>query len=143
MSMIHDVMDALADALTDLPGCDQIVPRLNTKPNGACIDIYPATDSLEEVDERGFEGSGAFVLTVRARVDLGDTDAAQDILLEWMDHTNPYGVAAFLEDDPTLNGVASSVDAGAASGFVQFIDPNGAVSRLGAQWTVRVLPAHS
>lgn len=144
MSMVRDIMDALADALDgELAECNQVVGRMNLEPDVPCIDIYPA-DPLEELEERGFgHASGALLFTVRARVGVQDYDAGQDILLDWMDPTNDNGVAALLEEDQTLGGLSGSVDVGAVSGYVSFVDVNGIVTRIGAQWPVRVTPAHS
>ena len=143
MGQLRDIMGALADALADIDGANQVEGRMCLEPSEPCIDVYPA-DPLEEADERGFGfTTGALLFIVRARVGVQDFDAVQDILLDWMDGTSDTGVAALLETDQTLGGLASSVDVAPSSGYVSFLDVNGAVNRLGAQWIVRVIPAVS
>jgi hypothetical protein len=143
VGLVTDIMDAMATSLAGLPNCNQVWPRMNLEPDEPCIDIYPS-DPFEEVADRGFgHSTGGLLFTVRARVGVVDYQSGQDILLEWMDYTNPFCVAALLEDDQTLGGKASSVDVGSPSGYISFVDLNGKIQRLGATWHVRVLPAHS
>jgi hypothetical protein len=76
-------MDALAtqireelDDVTDV--AVQVEPRWVSNPTAPCIDMYP-TDPSDDEELRAFgEFLGGELVTVRARVDMGDTVAAQD-----------------------------------------------------------------
>lgn len=136
----RELMDALALALATLPGVEQIVSGLNITPNTPCIDIYPA-DPFADDDEAGFgDHVSGYTFAVRARVGTLDHDGAQDVLLDWMDGLSDTGVAALLEDDQTLSGLASSVRVTGPSGYRHFVDVGGSTAHLGCEWRVKVLP---
>ncbi len=136
-------MDELAATLDDELGTDElalggdgvrIVARFDLNPAGLSIDIYPG-DPFRTPAEAGFnELGGAYHFIVRARLPIIDVDAAQDALLDLMDDEHNLCVAAILEDDQTLGGLASSVDVTGPTGFQPFAE------LLGVQWFVRVLP---
>lgn len=142
MSLVA-ILDELADKLADLPDVEQIRGRLNLDPTPPCVDIYPG-DPFASQDEAGFGTDiGAYTFTVRARVATADHEAGQETLLAWMDDTSDTSVAVLLEDDQTLNGLASSVYVTGPSGFRHYIDHAGQPAYLGCEWSVKVLPETS
>jgi hypothetical protein len=60
-----------------------------------------------------------------------------------VDPTDPLSIGQALYDEPTLNGLASDLDIVAQTGYIAIPDLDGAATRLGCQWTVRVLPVTS
>lgn len=139
MAGVAQIMDELAAVLDDTLSLEgfQVVGRLNLSPTEPAIDIYPA-DPFRTPEEAGFqEINGALNFIVRARV-AGDADGRQDLLLALMDDEDDLCVAAALEDDQTLNGLASSVDVQGPSGYTQYVESAGG-AYLGCEWRVRVL----
>lgn len=143
-----DVMDALADqiraaveAVTDVDV--QVEPKLITNPTPPCIDIYPG-DLGRDTESAAFDDlSGGYLLTVRARVSTADNTAGQDLLLAFMDDTDPLSIGMAVKDDTTLNGYANSADVQSQTGYVLFPDPGGEGVLLGCQWTVLVIAGAS
>jgi hypothetical protein len=138
-------MDEMAAIIVDALGenVDQVVPRLNLNPSGLSIDIYPGDPSRDTAAAGLGEVSGAWIFTVRARVDLGDPDASQDALLRLMDdeEADELSVALALMDDQTLNGFATSVNVEGPSGYIAYVDSPG--NMVGIEWRVTVLRATS
>jgi hypothetical protein len=83
---------------------------------------------------------GEPLFTIRARVDMADSEAMQDLLTELMDDVTPLSIAAALEEDPTLDGLATSVDIRSCSGFVRVLEGG---DFLGCLWQVLVTRATS
>lgn len=137
MDELADQIRAIVVAVTDVDV--QVEPRMVMNPTTPSIDIYPSPEA-REAGTAGFSDlAGAYLLTVRARVDPSDHDSAQDLLLAFMDDEDDLCIAAAIEDDPTLNGLASSVDVVSSTGFGVFADG----AYLGCQWTVRIINATS
>lgn len=137
-------MDELKSVLdTAFAGEDiQVAARLNLNPSApTSVDIYPGDPFREETAAGFTDLSGMVIFTVRARVDVADTDSAQDALLRLMDDDDDICLAAALEDDQTLNGWASSVKVEGPSGYIPYGDNPGVL--LGCQWKVSVLRAFS
>jgi acyl-CoA thioesterase len=139
------VMDALAaqirsvvDDVTDV--AVQVEPRWVTNPSPPTIDIYPADPSSDPEFRAMGERLGAELLTVRARVDMADDIAAQDILLAFMDDTDPLSITAAIEEDDTLGGVAQTLDVRSRSGYVRFVESG---ETMGCLWQVVVVKARS
>lgn len=144
---LFDVMEAMADQIRDVMEATtdiavQVEPKMVLLPTPPCIDIYPG-DVSRFADSRAFPDDGGYQFTVRARVTTADTTAGQDLLLAFMDDTNPLCIGLALVDDPTLNGYASSVDIRDVSGYRLFEHPSGDGAYLGFQFTAIVLPAES
>ena len=122
----------------------QVEPRMVSAPSPPTIDMYPG-DVSRGVDAASFgvdeHGKGEFLFTVRARVNENDADANQDLLLAFMDDVNPLSIAAALDDDPTLGGLAHDLDCIDPTGYVLY--PFGGETLLGFQFTCRVLRADS
>lgn len=134
-AQIRDVLDDVTDVAV------QVEPRMVLSPTVPSIDIYPG-DPARETDSAAFDDlSGGYIFTVRARVDTTDNVAGQNLLLAFMDDTDTLCLAQALEDDTTLNGLASSVHVQAQTGYVVYPEPAGDGAWLGCQWTVLVLAA--
>ena len=118
----------------------QVVGRRNFNPTPPSIDIYPG-DPFRDTATAGFtETNGALLLTVRARVSTVDNIAGQELLLRLMDDEDSIGIAATLQEDQTLNGLASSVYVEGHTGYVQYLDSGqDGAAFLGCEWRVRVL----
>lgn len=140
VSALTAIMDELGTVLESALGDDvnQVVPRRWFNPTPPSVDIYPA-DPFRTEDAAGYgQVSGAYQFVVRARVNTADNEAGQDVLLAMMDDENTLCVAAALEDDQTLNGLASTVYVTGPSGF-RLYDDTGAQALLGVEWLVVVL----
>lgn len=143
MATLAQIMDAVADQIrsviddvTDVTV--QVEPRWVVNPTTPCIDIFPADPSTDP-DLRAFaETLGEPLFTVRARVDMSDSTAGQDLLLAFMDDTDPLSIAAAVKGDRTLGGVATSVDVRSRSGYVRVLEGG---DFLGCLWQVLVTRA--
>lgn len=144
VATLAQLMDAMADQIrgvlddvTDI--VVQVEPRWVTNPTPPCIDIYPADPSTDQ-DLRAFTDlMGEPLFTVRARVDMADNTAAQDLLLAFMDDQDPLSIAAALEEGD-LDGRATSVDVRSRSGYVRVVEGG---DYLGCLWQVVVTRAKS
>lgn len=140
-------MGALGDQLrAAFSGSDvkvEVYDLMQVAPSTPAIDIYPA-DPFREKESAGFgQISGAYMFTVRARIDVADHEASQDILLAFMDDEDDLSVANALLEDQTLAGNASSVDVDGPSGYIRYIEVDRHADLLGVEWKVRLLPAYS
>jgi hypothetical protein len=145
-----EIMDALADqvrgvmedATLEFPV--QVEGRQIVTPTPPTVDMYPG-DSSRFPDSAGFallDDQGGYQITVRVRAATADGFAQQDLLLKFMDDTSTLCIAAAVQDDPTLGGLASSVTAINPTGF--FPDPWSAFGTMIAfTFTCVVLPAVS
>jgi hypothetical protein len=139
------IMDALAtqirgtlDDVTDV--AVQVEPRWVQNPTAPTIDMYP-TDPSDDEELRAFgETFGGELVTVRARVDLADTVAAQDLLLAFMDDEDPLSVGAAIMADTTLGGVVGSLDVRSRSGYVRSLESG---EHMGCLWNLVVMKARS
>ena len=143
--MLRDAIGALADVLrTEIGGTlasdgidAEVEPRLVVSPSeGICLDVYPGTGGSRESLEAAFgDLSGFYVLTVRARVSVTETDELQDILMDMLDDTHALSVAAAVESDRDLNGYATDcfVDPDGFSGLLTFGE-----NFVGCTWRVLV-----
>ena len=140
-----DLLDAMASAIESVmasaPHDVQVAGRMVAAPNPPCVDMYPG-DVSRGTEAAAFGVEGEFLFTVRARVSTNDADANQDFLLNMMDDVNAWSVPMALLDDPTLGGLASSVDVIDPTGYVMY--PYGTSDTLlGFQFTCRVIRAES
>jgi hypothetical protein len=137
MDAMADQIRGVLDDVTDV--AVQVEPRWVVNPTPPCIDIYPG-DPATDQDLRAFTDlMGEPLFTVRARVGLTDNVANQDLLLAFMDDTDPLSIAAAL-DESNLAGLASSVDVRSMSGYVRVVEGG---DYLGCLWQVVVTRAHS
>jgi len=149
---LRDIFAAMADLLRDsaetaLAGTGfavQVEPRRIINPTPPCIDIYPG-DPFRDGTAAGFGdvGGGLLFVTVRARIDTPDNDAAQDWLVDMMDEEHDLGVSATLMTDQTLSGHATSVHVRGWTGHRFYEDAAGAGAFLGCEWLVVLLRAYS
>jgi hypothetical protein len=130
------------EAVTDVTV--QVEPRMIPNPTPPTIDIFPGDTprDRESAAMADWDDDGYFI-TVRVRVATADNFAGQDLLLAFVDPTDPLSIGQALYDEPTLNGYAADLDIVAQTGYIAIPDLDGAATRLGCQWTVRVLPANS
>jgi hypothetical protein len=147
-----DLMDAAIDQLETVVGAQLTAEgvdavfnsgRLNAPASTPAIDIYPGAgrDTDTSMFSDSFDGGG-YLFTVRARLSSNDYDENQRILYELMDDTGNLSLAQALDDEPTLGGLAASINCVDPSGEVIFQDP-GSGPYYGFQFTLRVLPAYS
>lgn len=133
---MDELANLIRDTLDDVNFPVQVEPRMIFNPTPLSIDIYPAAVSRDDATAAFGDISGGYLLTVRARINRDDTDAAQDVLLALMDDEDPLCLGAALHEDD-LNGYATSVSVTDPSGFLVF-DPH-----VGVTWSVLVIPAVS
>jgi hypothetical protein len=140
-----EILDAMADqiraavvAVTDIDV--QVEPRRVTTASPPTIDMYPG-DLSRGTEALAFGLNGELLFTVRARVNENDNYANQDLLLAFMDDINPLSIAKALVDDPTLGGLASSLDCVDPTGFVTYL--SGEQELLGFQFQCKVIRAES
>ena len=142
VEIMNEMADQIRAAVVTVTDVDvQVEPRMVPNPTPPTIDIYPG-DSPRDRDTAGFavDDDEGWYITVRARVGTADNFAGQDLLLALMDPTNALSVGQALYDEPTLNGYATDLDIVAQTGYIAIPDLDGGATRLGCQWTVRVLP---
>lgn len=149
---LAELFDELANVILAVVGPQvsetevQVVGRRNFNPTPPSIDIYPGDPFRDTLTSTaGFlQDAGELIVTVRARVTTVDNMAGQDLLLRFMDEEDPIGIAAVLQDDQTVNGLAESVFVDGNSGYVQYVEggvDGGAL--LGCEWRVRIIRAYS
>lgn len=144
---LEDIWDALADqirsvyaaAITDLDV--QVEPGMVFNATPPTVDVYPGTPGRDEASAAFDEINGGYNFVVRVRV-AGDEDSQQRLLIQFMDDTNDLCVAAALYEDPTLNGLAASVDVGTPTGWQLYPDLTDK-PLLGVQWPVLVIAGQS
>lgn len=145
MATLAEVMTALADqirsVIDDVTDVDvQVEDRWVVNPSGICVDMYP-TDPSNDPELRAFgEQLGAELITVRARIDMSDSTASQDVLLAFMDDEDPLSIVAAIDEDDTLNGYAQTLDVRQRSGYVRFLEGG---DHMGCLWNLVVVKARS
>jgi hypothetical protein len=145
---LAEIMDALADqiweAINNVLDVDvQVEPRMVLSPTPPTIDMYPADPSTDP-DLRAFTDMlGGELIVVRARVQTADHEAGQDLLLALMDDEDDLSIVQAIQADPTLGGIASTLDCRERSGYITFIDSASDAALLGATWQVVVVKAKS
>ncbi len=137
--------DQIRDVLEDVDTIDvQVEPRWILNPTPLSIDIYPGS-GIRDLDSAAFDDDGAYRLTVRARINTPDFDAAYDVLISLMDDEDPLHLASAIVEDPTLGDTASSVHISPLdqSGLQAYEHPSGEGAHLGFQVVALVFPARS
>lgn len=147
MSGLRDIVTEMADQIrTTLQAVNtvevQVEPQYVLNPSPLTIDVYPG-DVARDSASAAFDDDGGYLLTVRARINTPDFDAAYDVLLSLMDDEDSLCLAQALLDDPTLNGHASDLDVRDPTGLRAYETPSGEGAHLGFQFTAIVLPAKS
>jgi hypothetical protein len=136
---IQAMVDAAAPSNIDV----QVEKGIVVNPTPPTIDMWPGAVSRETESAAFDDIYGGYLITVRARVATGDTDAGQDLLLRFMDDTDELCIAAALDTDPTLNGNASSLTMRDPTGYTLFPDSGGDGALLGFSFTAVVLAGKS
>lgn len=146
LASMEDIWEALADQLrtayasvTDLDV--QVEPGMVYNASPPTVDVWPGTPGRDEFTAAFDDISGGYNFVVRVRVS-GDEYAQQRLLIQFMDDTNDLCVAAVLMEDPTLNGLAASVDVGTPTGWQLYPDLT-PTPLLGVQWPVLVIAGQS
>jgi acyl-CoA thioesterase len=139
--LLDEMADQIRASFAAVTSVDvQVEPRMVAAPTPPCVDMYPG-DVSRGTEAAAFGSNGEFLFTVRARVAMNDDVAQQDLLLAFMDDNNPLSIAGALVTDPTLNGLADSLDCVDPTGYT--IYPFGGDQLLGFQFTCRVIRADS
>jgi len=136
------ILDELANAVRAALADDwdfQVEPWMVVNPTPPTIDIFPGEPPTDEDYAAFGDLEGPRTFTVRARVGTADTDAGRDVLLSLMDVQDDHSIVRALEDDQTLNGLATQVDVRGGLSLAAYLTPDGIASLLGVQWTVLVL----
>lgn len=142
-----DIVTQLADQIRavyeDADELDvQVEPRWIINPTPLTVDVYPG-DPSRHVDSAAQGDYGGYLLTVRARTNAPDTDAAYDLLLDMMDDQDDLSLAGAVLSDTTLDGYAASVDVFDHTGLRAYETPDGVGAHLGFQFSVVVIPGVS
>lgn len=148
MAGMRDIACALAnqisDGIRDNEVMDvQVEPRMVLTPNPLTIDIYPANVARDPDTASFGDISGAYLFTIRARINTPDFEAAYDTLIALMDDEDDICLAAILLADTTLSGKAQGLDIRDQSGLIAFQHVNGTDNYLGCQWTALVIASTS
>ena len=143
----QDLLDAMADqirdAIDDVTDIDvQVEPYWVADPSPPTIDMY-AGDVARGSDFAAFGIRGEHVFTVRVRVPGNDSVANQALLNAFMDDVDPLSIGTALTDEPTLGGIAATLDIpeGSVTGLVMYQYGNEVLP--GRQMTVNVVRADS
>ena len=139
-AMADQIRTALASALSGSSVTVQVEPRMVTAPTPPTVDMYPG-DIARGTEAAAFGVNGEFLFTVRCRVHGNDDVANQDLLLGFMDDVSPLSVPMALTDEPTLGGLAATLDCVDPTGFVLY--PFGGESLVGFKLTAKVIRADS
>lgn len=109
----------------------QVTGRVHPNPTPPCIDMYPS-DPFTEATGFG-KGMKDYFIDVRARVNLDDSVAGQDLLLSMMDTTSSTSVEQAILSTTSLSsgGTIRSVEGPRWRPFGDLV---------GAFWTVRITP---
>jgi hypothetical protein len=141
LSEMADQIRTSIEMVTDIEV--QVEPGMVLDPTPPTIDMYPS-DLSEDPELAAFgEAFGGELITVRARVTTADNDAGQNLLLGFMDDEDELSIVQALDTDRTLNGLASTMDVRARSGYTLFPSASGDGVYLGFTLNVVVVKARS
>jgi len=125
---LAEILDELADTIRNVVSqvndVDvQVEPRMVIDPTPPCIDMYPSTPSMDTGTEAFGDLIGGELVTVRVRVSTADSVAGQDLLLALMDDEDPLSLVSAITDEPSLNGLVSSMDLQGRTGYELYDAP--------------------
>lgn len=127
LGLIAEVAGALEPLTAEIPDL-AIYPGWWDIPTPPAIDIYPGSP-FQSFAAFGAGNSQVF-LTVRARAQMADPAAGQQILLRLLDPADPASVEVALQD-------VCSVVEGGVSGFTVYADDSPQNERMiGCEWRV-------
>lgn len=142
--IVVEMSDQIRSTLNGATAIDiQVEPRFVLTPTPLTIDIYPGSAARDGATAAFDDVSGGYLLTVRARINTPDYDAAYDILLSLMDDDDSLCLALAVMDDTTLGGLSTDVDARDQTGLQVYEALDGEGGYLGFQLTALVLAARS
>jgi hypothetical protein len=144
---LRDILDEMADQIrTVLETANevdvQVEPRMVFQAAPLTVDMYPG-DPSRFAESRAMDDDGGYRITVRTRTSTPDHDATYDLLVATMDDEDELCVPLALIAEPTLNGMATSLDVTNATGLRLYETPDPSMAHLGWQFTAVVLPAKS
>lgn len=147
MNGLRVLLDAIADAiraaLSTANVAVQVERGMVLNPSPPTVDVYVTDPARDFRTSAMGDMAGGYQITVRARVHTADNDAGQDLLISFMDDTDPLCVPLAALTDPTLDGKAASMDLVAVSGHRAYETPDGEGAHLGCQWDFLVTPART
>lgn len=109
------------------------------------VDMYVTGPNGLEDGLVGFNRNpiGFIPLNIRVRVSPADSEAGEDLFLAFTDDEDDLAIVAALADDPTINGLASTIKWGDWAGYTDFPDVNGDGLFLGSLLPICVVKAVS
>lgn len=116
----------------------QVEPHHVAAATPPTVDMYPG-DIAKGTDAAAFGAEGELFVTVRVRVNGNDDLANEELLNDLMEDFGDLSVAAALDDDVTLNGMATSLNFTDATGLTLY--SYGQDVLPGRQFTVTVVRA--
>lgn len=147
IATLRELLDEMAATIRTAVNSDdidvQVEPRIVGSPSTPSIDMHLGSGPATDESTAGFvDAQGGFRITVRARVQTNDSEANQDFLVDLMDDQTDVSLINALYDDPTLNGLASSISMESVTGHTYIPGAGGDVF-LGCVWVFTVLRAES
>ena len=118
----------------------QVEPFHVADPSPPTVDMYPG-DIARGTEAAAFDVDGEFLFTVRVRVPGNDVETNLRLLNAFLDDVDELSVPLALYDDPTLGGLATSLDCIDPTGLVLY--PYGGETLPGRQFTCKVIRADS
>lgn len=149
MATLNAILSALAtqieDNLPTVTNADiQVWPYMVLAPSEICIDMWPADPPTDpQVAGFGQDIGDGWMVTVRARVATGDSDAGQGLLWDLMDDEADLSLIEAIMYDRTLSGNVSDMFLQAMTGARDFPDLSGESHWIGALWTLELVRARS
>jgi hypothetical protein len=116
----------------------QVEPHHVAAASPPTVDMYPG-DIAKGVEAAAFGAEGELFVTVRVRVNGNDDLANEELLNDLMEDWGDLSVAQALDDDETLNGLATSIGFSDITGLTLY--SYGADVLPGRQFTVTVIRA--
>lgn len=139
-SQIGDIREALADALTVIPGMQASAQQLsNFTPPCALVKRGPV-----EFDEAMFGGVHHWLMNVQVMVAMASDIGAQMLLDKFLAPDGDYSVKSALEADRQLGGLVSDLHVTQANGEQVYVRESGGHLQgggqplLGSEFTVEI-----
>lgn len=135
---ILEVMAAVATQLEVqlgpvVPGI-QVERLMIANPTPPTLDIYPGDPFGTDTT---FDNGREQIFTIRARVQMADREAGQELLLGLMDR-NGTSVIGALRSDPTLGGTVDDSLVEGPSGYTEYVESGGPGRWMGCEWRLQV-----
>lgn len=137
MATLKQIRTALVANLDGLPGC-QISPYQLSQPTPPCIHIFPDPDEFVVYHQASANGLVTWTMNVQGIVQNAD-QGAQANLDTWLEPSGAQSVAAALESDPTLGGIAQQAVVRRGARYQEYVRADTGQSYLACTWIVDVL----